>query len=680
MTPSILKPIAGAASSDALLPGQSVNVFTYYSQEPAPIGIADYGLGPDGPYSYSTNSSLGVATIGSLSTKVGTDRESTIQLNVNLQFSVNGNVYVYWVQDIASINTTNDLVNFSDNVWNSSSQTAEIVNQGLSGRGIVESSSSGSYYADTPPVSFAGNGVPLSLPATVQLEVTSLMSSSRPAVEFLFNDGDGWQEYDVVTFATSGVVTMPGFVVDGSSYNPSGTFYDSELILGGPGGGSKTMDVSSNVQLQLYYSNGNNYQMVANAFNFGSDTGEGITDAVSQWSYLPTDGENFASVQEGPGTLGQLYNSSQIGEIIYTSTYASGTVEVRNSSDSSASPDQFAFVGGKATITIYPGVYDIELLENGVVTNLGNFPVGAGQTVAVPSEAGTVQLVLSYSVTGGGVGYSAPVLKYLHDGQQTASLSTTPTPYFLDPGSVWSVSGSLPGSSTTERWITAAQTSGTAASAQTLSFTYYNQFAISVAYSLVGGGPVPLPQLAFISFGILTSATLSASVHSLWADADSRYSASPLLGNASLTERWQTAGASGLVQGTSSLVISYYHQVPCHARFLRRGQLPRLRKSDRQLPRVRLPYGGSGQLIDLGRCRFLLHLFPGPAGLYTVRKVGDILPDATVSGPGPSPVSTTISTRWSSPTAQSAGAPRLHLRSPQPPSGSASLCRSSRPR
>ncbi|MDA4121947.1 MAG: thermopsin [Thaumarchaeota archaeon] len=559
MAPSLLKPIAGDATRDPLLPGQSVNIFTYYSQEPAPIGIADYGLSSDGPYSYSTNSSLGVATIRSLSTKVGTDSKSTIQLNVNLQFSVNGNVYVYWIQDIASINTTNDLVQFSDNVWNSSSQTAEIIDQGLSGSGTVENSSGGSYYADTPPV-FAGNGIQLSLPATVQLEVTSVMSSNRPAVEFSFNDGDGWQEYDVVTFATSGVVTMPGFLVDGSSYNPSGTFYDSELILGGPDGGSKTTDISSDVLLQLYYSNGNNYQMVTNAYNFGSDTGESISNAVSQWSYKLSDGENFASVQAGPGTLGALYNSSQIGEIIYTSTYSSGTIEVRNSGDSSASSEQYPFVGGKASITIYPGVYDVELLENGVVSNLGNFSVGAGQIVGVPSEAGTVQLVLSYSVTGGGVGYSAPILTYFHDGQQTATLSTTPTPYFLDPGSAWSVSGSLPGSSTTERWITAAQTSGAAKSAQTLSFAYYNQFAISVAYSLVGGGPVPLPQLAFVSLGSLTSATLSASLHSLWADAGSRYSASPLLGGASLTERWQTTEASGLVQGASSVVITYYHQ------------------------------------------------------------------------------------------------------------------------
>jgi hypothetical protein len=43
--------------------------------------------------------------------------------------------------------------------------------------------------------------------------------------------------YDAVIFiGVTGLTSLKGFVVDGTQYNPFGFFYDSELILRGPGG------------------------------------------------------------------------------------------------------------------------------------------------------------------------------------------------------------------------------------------------------------------------------------------------------------------------------------------------------------------------------------------------------------------------------------------------------------
>ena len=49
------------------------------------------------------------------------------------------------------------------------------------------------------------------------------------------------------------------------------------------------------------------------------------------------------------------------------------------------------------------------------------------------TEAAKVPLTLSYSVAGGGAGFSAPVLQYVSGGTRVnATLRTTPTTYDLD--------------------------------------------------------------------------------------------------------------------------------------------------------------------------------------------------------------------------------------------------------
>ena len=97
----------------------------------------------------------------------------------------------------------------------------------------------------------------------------------------------------------------------------------------------------------------------------------------------------------------------------------------------------------------------------------------------ITGSVSVVQFTLSYSVTGGGTGYSAPIFSYLSDGlQQSATLTTSPTVYSVDSGTSWTVTNPLSGSSTSERWMTNQTSSGTASSLQTISFAYGHEYFI----------------------------------------------------------------------------------------------------------------------------------------------------------------------------------------------------------
>jgi len=471
---------------------EGVNVYLYHSSEPAPMGIADYGVSKSGPYSYSTNASLGKITIASLSARNSTgDTWMSFQLNVVLGFSDNGVGYVYWIQDVAQIDTSSNTIYFLDNIWNASSLSAGMSGSAISGNGQISSDNGTEFYLDSASDFMAGNGIILTYPATVSFLVSTTVNSlGQPSVTFEYDDGSGLQTYDSVTFVSVGHLTsFSGFEVNGYVYNPLGIFYDSELILGGVCCGYQTLDVQSDVSLQLSYWNGHNYQMVTNAYNFGSDTAEGIQNVLSEWYYYPSTGQNIAEVTAGAGTLGELYDQSQVGIIDVRSSLNSGDLYVVNSTDSLATPWQIAFVDKDVTVTVYPGSYFLQLYQSGVLIDQGTFNVSPGQRLSLQSPFGGIAVTFSYSIVGGGSGYSPPILTYISNGvQQEAVLGTAPAVYRLDSGSTWSVTTTLPGSTTSERWDTSNQTSGIATSTKTVVLVYNHQYTVTFAVSPLGAG------------------------------------------------------------------------------------------------------------------------------------------------------------------------------------------------
>ena len=97
---------------------------------------------------------------------------------------------------------------------------------------------------------------------------------------------------------------------------------------------------------------------------------------------------------------------------------------------------------------------------------------------------------LSYSVTGGGTP-TAPTYTATQFAASTPQvLTTSATGYWYDSGSSWSVTNPLGGSTGSEQWSTTQSTSGTLSSANTIMFTYNNQYMLTMSASLSSGGSV----------------------------------------------------------------------------------------------------------------------------------------------------------------------------------------------
>ena len=348
--------------------GMSVNPQKYYGSEPAPMGIADYGLSTSGSagynsYSYSTPSFLGKVNITSLFTNNNTSssvgHQMSFQMNVNLEFYDSGIEYDYWIQDVALVQTSNpQSILFIDNVWNYSSLSAEMHNSSISGNGTVAKSGSTGYYYAVAGSTLPGNEINIKFPVEFQFKVVSeINGNGNPEVAFEYNDGYGWITFDNPTFKFANNVTSDrGFTVNGSQYNPFGTYYDSELIMGGPGGGTNTVDTSSNLSLKLQYWNGQNYQQISNAFNHGSDTAEGISNVVSSAEYSTLSGSVFTRETPGSSSLGQIYNYKDLGILNLSTTIRSGILSVGGR--------RHDFQNYGANLTLGPGNYSLVIYNS----------------------------------------------------------------------------------------------------------------------------------------------------------------------------------------------------------------------------------------------------------------------------------------------------------------------------
>ena len=497
-----------------------------------------------------------------------------------LQFTGDdGQEYVYWIQDVAQYDASDNAIYFLDNVWNLSSSTAEMSGAEISGSGQVATDSGGnSYYYD-----FANTSPDyLTLPGVIEFHVSTTVSSQNyPEVTFEYNYQGTWQTFDTVTLeqlTTSALA--PGFVVDGATYNPYGTFYDAELILGGEGSGWNTTDTQSIVDLQLQFWNGYNYQEIYNAYDFGSDTAEGISNVASDGYFFPVNGSLVAEVSAGTGSLEKLYQQSQVAIMSVESNLTSGTLYLTNGSSVGSSGIGYPFTGEDVIVTVSPGTYHVYLYNsNGAQVAEGNVTTTAGQDLRL-GETGSSRIVfltqmaltVSYSAIGG-YPTTNPTITYVSEDQQhTIELNDTQATINVDPGSTWSVSNDLAGSSQYERWQTDQATSGVAESAETINFVYYHQEEALFEFNIIGGGSgYSSPQATYQSFGASENVTASADSPYVWTDVGSNYSYAGELPGSSSTERWvspQNASTEVIPSpGTTVRKISlgYYNQYPLTA-------------------------------------------------------------------------------------------------------------------
>lgn len=337
----------------------AVDPFAYFSKEPAPMGIADFGVGANGvPYRYTTPEFEGTLdlvsdhayTYYSSSGYTYQSNDVTFQLNVVLLLHDRTQSMQFWVQDVLFLNSTAHAALFGNNIWNFSTGSG----------GLVQSNSvvgNGSYYGgvyeDLAQNGYAGSNVTLRYPVNVTTRVIASTIAGVPHVGLAYDDGSGFVTYDNVTFPWASGWTVDGFVVDGTSYNPIGLYDDAEWDYDGPGNGLSSENIASNLTLGLDFWNGHNLQAVPNAYDFGSDTAETTSNVVPSLAGPSAGPTPFVHLGNGSGALGMLYNRSTVSVVNVSSPAANGTLLVDGS--------PVAFVGGHLNLTLAPGNHSLEL-------------------------------------------------------------------------------------------------------------------------------------------------------------------------------------------------------------------------------------------------------------------------------------------------------------------------------
>lgn len=288
------------------VPFTNANPFYSLPERPQSVGLASYGLyGNLSGVGISTNEVYGYANISSMlffnqSPPYGTSQYgASLQLNSVMSVLINGTRQLFWLQNVAQFDTSNDTMELVSNIWNVTSGKAHVHAQTLAGAGQSLVWHRASLYAYQYPQDYP---LQYSLPLKLWL-VTDIhnftvydypgnttYSTTYPVVSFgyTFTAPNGTVEplmyYDNVTFNSTSfwgsdaiMLTLPSEV----PHNNSCMFFDTELIFGGQAGGEISRAESLNATLGLYYLNGSKPSVFPYYYQFGSDTGEGVTNVTS---------------------------------------------------------------------------------------------------------------------------------------------------------------------------------------------------------------------------------------------------------------------------------------------------------------------------------------------------------------------------------------------------------------
>ncbi len=400
-----------------------------YPSEPAPMGIADYGVSGYGhptPYAYGTTRFLGnFSWTQAYIDSSGSGASFSVQLNVVLNFINGGKNYSYWIQDVpVPVDSTPNVLqmSYADNIWNFSctTSTCNVASSTLSGNGSL---SGGVYIWPASANSGCAGGKSgvcdtLTGPSYFQVEVrTFLNANGEPVVRFCYADAKTVLScYDTVTFTfAKRVSTFRGFFVDGFSMNPTGLFENAELTIGGPGGGASTTNAGpTNIQTSLDFWNGHNYQAVPASWNAGDDTAEAIS---SDQSVFSNDGSGTPFSVQMNGTTREAFENPTytLGQVGTLQLWAPGTTTGRVA----VGHQDWGYTNGDATLTLVPGTYHV--WDNSTTSvDMGMCTITAAATLNVSTSAPCT--------SGGGLSVSAPTASATSvDVGQTVSFSTTAT-------------------------------------------------------------------------------------------------------------------------------------------------------------------------------------------------------------------------------------------------------------
>src|SRR3989449_2268368 len=162
-------------------------------------------------------------------------------------------------------------------------------------------------------------------------------------------------------------------------------------------------------------------------------------------------------------------------------------------------------------------------------------------------------------VVHGGSGFSPPAVNYSHFGSESSGVANFSG--WVDSSSPYTYQNSLSGSSSSERWEAQSGTPGMVSASQSISPTFYHQFALTVSYQVSGGGTPLAPTLSSVEFGSAYTVGMSTVPAQYWLDGGARWNATNPLPGTPNEERWfSKSQPSGTFDGAAALSISYQHQ------------------------------------------------------------------------------------------------------------------------
>ncbi len=320
-------------------PAAPVNgaVNPFYVAQPAPMGIADFGLGSNGPYSYNTSHILGQVTFNTPPNVtspgsqgvidpgaphlgyVGSVYEFGIQLNtVATNITLPGtNKGVFWTQNVIDVNDTS--IHFVDDIFNLSAGSGFYIPpgttfaSGCNGFNLTQMlyTYGGVYQCVAGTIPITGANYPLTISLYNNLSVNAKNQSALSFGYRIAGAGGLLRTgiSDAVTFVNPtpkvAPTDTPNFGINGFQTSPMGLFEDAEMVFGGQIGGSNAVFRSLNGSLNLEYSNltTGGWKSVPSAYNFGTDTGETSTGVAGYWT--PS---HVEMINQGPSMLYGLWN------------------------------------------------------------------------------------------------------------------------------------------------------------------------------------------------------------------------------------------------------------------------------------------------------------------------------------------------------------------------------------
>ena len=329
-----------------------------YVAQPAPLGVADFGLGAS-PYAVNTTHILGEVTFetppnvtdpgaaglvepaaaGEHNGYLGSPNEFGIQLNTvvqNVTFPGSDQGF-FWTQNVVNWNDT--AVHFVSDTFNFSYGSFDYLAPGTIYSGCDNSTAGVNEILTIYGGVFqcVGGTIPLSpasYPVTLELfNNATVNAQGRDVVNYSYvldEAGIGKvyaATYNSVVFnnpaAPHAPATVPAFSINGFNPTPTGLLRDAELDLVGGIGGDNAVFRALNATLQLEYSNQSSggWGNAPSAYNFGGDTGETSTGIAEYWT--PS---HDVVAHQGPAMLYGLWNAQPSVSVASGSIQVAGTI------------------------------------------------------------------------------------------------------------------------------------------------------------------------------------------------------------------------------------------------------------------------------------------------------------------------------------------------------------------